>query len=74
MQGDYFYMSGLRKLIRKALSAIVIAVLTVCFSQNSYAGKITGLRIGQGVGNVRVVFDADSKFDYKVFTLNSPNR
>ena len=67
-------MSGLRKLIRKALSAIVIAVLTVCFSQNSYAGKITGLRIGQGVGNVRVVFDADSKFDYKVFTLNSPNR
>ena len=67
-------MSGLRKLIRKALSAIVIAVLTVCFSQNSYAGKITGLRIGQGVGNVRVVFDADSTFDYKVFTLNSPNR
>lgn len=74
MQGDYLYMSGLRKIIRKALSAIVIAAVTVCFSQNSYAGKITGLRIGQGVGNVRVVFDADSKFDYKVFTLNSPNR
>ena len=38
------------------------------------AGQISGLRIGQGIGTVRIVFDADSKFDYKVFLLNSPRR
>ena len=38
------------------------------------AGQISGLRIGQGIGTVRIVFDADSKFDYKVFLLKDPNR
>ncbi len=38
------------------------------------AGQITGLRIGQGAGNARLVFDASARFDYKIFTLSSPNR
>ena len=67
-------MNSFVRMIKKVMFVIVFTTIAVCFSHNSYAGKITGLRIGQGVGNVRVVFDADSKFDYKVFTLNSPNR
>ncbi len=44
------------------------------FADSVFASQISGLRIGQGVGNVRVVFDADSEFDYKVFLLNNPRR
>lgn len=43
-----------------------------CF--NATAANITGMRIGQQVGGVRVVFDADQKFDYEVFLLSSPKR
>ena len=32
------------------------------------------MRIGQGVGNIRIVFDADCKFDYQVFLLSEPRR
>lgn len=32
------------------------------------------MRIGQGVGNVRIVLDADSQFPYKAFLLNEPRR
>lgn len=44
------------------------------FSANAFAGNISALRIGQGVGSVRLVFDADSKFDYNVFLLSNPKR
>lgn len=32
------------------------------------------MRIGQGIGSVRLVFDADQSFDYKVFLLGDPKR
>ena len=55
-----------------------LALLMVCsglfFSANAFAGNISALRIGQGVGSVRLVFDADSKFDYNVFLLSNPKR
>ncbi len=35
---------------------------------------INSMRIGQGVGNVRLVFDSDQSFDYKVFLLGDPKR
>lgn len=38
------------------------------------AQGIHSMRIGQGIGNIRIVFEADSKFDYKVFLLNEPKR
>lgn len=38
------------------------------------ASGITSMRIGQGVGSVRIVLDADKNFDYKAFILNSPKR
>ena len=67
-------MQRLTQTIKLVFTAMVIAVMGLVFSSNAWAGKITGLRIGQGIGSVRIVFDADSKFDYKVFTLSEPNR
>lgn len=57
----------------------VIAATLLCFvvfsaRSASAAEGISSMRIGQGVGNVRIVFDADRKFDYKVFLLNEPKR
>ncbi len=53
----------------------VFAVITVMVTTwPCYAGQINGLRIGQNASGARVVFDADAKFDYKVFTLGNPNR
>lgn len=53
--------------------AVVFALLCMC-SQSRAAGRVSGLRIGQGISSVRIVFDADSEFDYNVFLLDSPKR
>lgn len=64
--------------IWRPLQLCFLALLVVCcgsvFSANAFAGNISALRIGQGVGSVRLVFDADSKFDYNVFLLSNPKR
>ena len=64
--------------IWRPLRLCFLALLMVCcglfFSVNAFAGNISALRIGQGVGSVRLVFDADSKFDYNVFLLSNPKR
>lgn len=41
---------------------------------NARAGEIENLRFGQGISNVRVVFDATDDFAYKVFLLDNPKR
>lgn len=58
------------------LAAVVVTAfgLSCGFAKDAAAGRISNLRIGQGIGSVRIVFDADSKFDYKVFALSNPNR
>lgn len=38
------------------------------------ANEISSLRIGQGIGTVRIVLDSDSKFEYKAFLLGTPSR
>lgn len=48
--------------------------MVLAFALPVQAKQIIGLRIGQGAGSARLVFDADSQFDYKIFTLASPNR
>ena len=53
---------------------LLITALIVAVCSPANAAQISNLRIGQGIGNVRVVFDADSQFDYKVFLLNEPRR
>jgi len=44
------------------------------FAGVAHAGNITNMRIGQQVGSVRIVFEADSSFDYKAFLLSNPKR
>ena len=36
--------------------------------------KINSVRVGQGIGNVRIVLDSDASFNYRVFTLANPYR
>lgn len=55
-----------------AFFALIAAVFV--FANAAHAAEIKGLRIGQGIGNVRVVFDADAKFTYNVFLLDGPKR
>ncbi len=50
-------------------------VVFFCFGfVKPLSANINSMRIGQGVGSVRLVFDASSKFDYKVFLLSDPKR
>lgn len=56
------------------MRAILFVALGFSIATDAFAGRINSLRIGQGIGNVRIVFEADSNFDYKVFTLSEPNR
>lgn len=67
-----------RKVIRIFKNVLQYAAV-VCFCMfgyiaSVYAGNITNMRIGQQVGSVRIVFEADKKFDYKAFLLNDPKR
>lgn len=57
------------------LSALLLFVTAqFCCTQADAAGRVSGLRIGQGISSVRIVFDADSEFDYNVFLLDAPKR
>lgn len=59
----------------KALISLGLVFLWVLLSvQNLYAAEISSMRIGQGIGSVRIVLDAESAFDYKVFLLDDPKR
>jgi len=67
-----FMMSGfIRKILM--LTALVCFFVFTAVSQVC-AGNITNMRIGQQVGSVRIVFEADKAFDYKAFLLNDPKR
>ncbi len=63
------------KQIGRNIILSVFLVMLFAFSQvqAAYAG-INSMRVGQGVGSVRLVFDSDQSFDYKVFLLSDPRR
>ena len=65
---------GMKGLVRQVLATAVIFCCAFSAADSAAASGITSMRIGQGVGSVRIVFDADRKFDYKVFLLNEPKR
>lgn len=65
---------GMKGLVRQVLATAVISCCAFSAADSAAASGITSMRIGQGVGSVRIVFDADRKFDYKVFLLNEPKR
>lgn len=52
----------------------VVCCFMFCHITTVYAGNITNMRIGQQVGSVRIVFEADKSFDYKAFLLSDPKR
>ncbi len=54
--------------------ALALLFLSCFFFAGAADAGINSMRVGQGVGNVRLVFDADQSFDYKVFLLNDPKR
>ena len=53
---------------------LLTLAIVLAFPRLLFAANITGMRIGQQIGGVRIVFDADQKFDYEVFLLSSPKR
>lgn len=56
------------------LTPLVVCTFFLLFSSSAGAGTVSALRIGQGVGSVRIVLDADKKFEYKAFLLSEPSR
>ena len=54
--------------------SILLCLATFLLPKASFAAYVSGLRLGQGVGTLRIVFDADSKINYKAFLLKDPER
>ena len=68
-------MKSVFEKIRQTLNFALLFVAFACvLCKPLCAANITGMRIGQQIGGVRIVFDADQKFDYQVFLLSSPKR
>lgn len=68
-------ISGLKKMFRlHLLWTAGLFWFMLMLAGNAFAGNITNMRIGQQVGSVRIVFEADESFDYKAFLLTDPKR
>lgn len=57
-----------------SVKCFILALLTFFLCSFSSEAKINSVRVGQGVGNVRIVLDSDASFNYRVFTLADPYR
>ena len=68
-------VSVLVKTVKRCLLAAgcLLLCLSAC-GESRAAGNITNMRIGQQVGSVRIVFEADRAFDYQAFLLTDPKR
>lgn len=65
----------LKQIKKKIQKAILLGFLNVClFCNNTQAASIQNIRVGVASDGFRLVLDADSKFDYKAFLLNDPQR
>lgn len=69
-------IGNMLKNIRRGLSWLSLPLFFVLLllTESASANQIKSMRIGQGVGSVRIVFDADSSFEYKAFLLAEPSR
>ena len=63
-----------RIMFLRLLSVLAVLALFFYAGDASAAASVSSMRVGQGIGNIRIVFDADSQFDYKVFLLTEPRR
>lgn len=59
---------------RFALFLMALFVFCLLGVGKTQAATIKNMRVGQQVSSVRIVFDADQKFDYQVFLLSDPKR
>ena len=50
--------AGCRRILMLAMMAL--SAVFLCAFRVDAAGRVSGLRIGQGIGSVRIVFDADA--------------
>lgn len=64
----------IRKIFCKTAVFIFVVASLCIFSYTAEAAKIKDLRIGQGIGSSRIVFDSDSDFQYNISTLDNPKR
>jgi len=64
----------MKNMLKTLCKLVIFSTLCCFFASVACAGSITGLRIGEGGSNLRVVFDATDEFDYNVFLLDSPRR
>ena len=67
-------LSKIKRGIKQSLKLVMITVLSALLYSQPCVSKINSVRVGQGIGNVRVVLDSDSSFNYRVFTLGDPYR
>ena len=67
-----FKLSGFMK--KMLMPVVLVCFFVFAFISQVFAGNITNMRIGQQVGSVRIVFEADKSFDYKAFLLTDPKR
>ena len=52
------------------LRTFLFAALFLCAFSNFAAANVNAVRVGQGIGNVRIVLDSDNDFNYKVTSSN----
>ena len=64
----------LRFRIYTVIKAFLCFWAVLLCAQNVGAAEIQSMRIGQGIGSVRIVLDSENDFDYKVFLLSDPKR
>lgn len=69
-----YFVRCLQSVVVRGLAAGVLCFCALLYANSAAASGISSMRIGQGVGSIRIVFDADRKFDYKVFLLGEPRR
>ena len=69
-----FIIRVLQKIGVKALFLLMGLGVFTATPNAAQAAQISSLRLGQGIGNIRIVLDADSQFNYKVFLLTEPKR
>ncbi len=65
---------GLKQMFWRHWLAVWTFFCVFMLAGSAVAGNITNMRIGQQVGSVRIVFEADEAFDYKAFLLTEPKR
>ena len=51
-----------------------IAVLLMAISTSAFAAEVNGFRVWADPEKTRAVLDLDGKAEYKLFTLNNPDR